>query len=327
MNANFQPAFATRADADQDVVTGKDMPLVSIVIPAYNHADYLDEAIQSILNQDYPNIELIVLDDGSTDNTCEVLKKYGDAFHYETHKNMGQANTLNKGWQMSRGDVLAYLSADDVLLPKAVSTSIGYLHDDIVLTYCDFNLIDPDSKIIRRVSAADFNYLDMFTKCICQPGPGAFMTRAGFEAAGLWDNTLRQMPDYEYWLRLGLVGNFKKIPEVLASFRVHDESQTFAKSDENKANEPVKVIRGFIESHKLPPILKAHSDEALSNAYLISAQLHIRSNRFGRGLENLKASFSCYPRIVFKSRTYRVLFNSLFNHFLHRLGRLKNRFM
>lgn len=325
MNANSPVVFATRTDADGGAVTGKDMPLVSIVIPAYNHANYLDEAIRSVLNQDYPNIELIVLDDGSTDNTRDVLEKYGDAFHYETHKNMGQANTLNKGWQMSRGEVLSYLSADDVLLPNAVSTSVGYLRDDIVLTYCDFNLIDPDSKIIRRVSAPDFNYLEMFTKCICQPGPGAFMTRAGFEKAGLWDNSLRQMPDYEYWLRLGLVGSFKRIPEVLASFRVHDESQTFAKSDENKANEPVKVISGFIENHDLTPMLRAYSDEALSNAYLVSAQLHIRSNRFGRGLENLQASFIRYPRIVLKSRTYRVLFNSLFNHLLHRLGRLKNR--
>ena len=110
-------------------------PLVSIVIPAYNHATYLDEAIQSILKQDYPNIELIVLDDGSTDNTRAVLAKYAGMFHWETHKNMGQANTLNKGWQMSKGEVLSYLSADDVLLPHAVSTSMKYLRGDVVLTY------------------------------------------------------------------------------------------------------------------------------------------------------------------------------------------------
>ena len=297
---------------------------MSIVIPAYNHANYLDEAIQSVLKQDYPNIELIVLDDGSTDNTREVLEKYSDIFLWETHQNMGQANTLNKGWQMSNGEILSYLSADDVLLPHAVSTSIKYLRDNTVLTYCDFNMIDPDSKIIRRVSAPEFNYFDMFTKYICHPGPGVFMTRGAFESAGLWDSSLRQMPDFDYWLRLGLVGSFNRIPEVLASFRVHDESQTHAKADERKADEPVNIIRRFIATQELPPELKMHSNEALGNAYLISAQLHIRSYRFGRGIENLKVSFSLTPKIFLKFRTYRVLFNSMFNHLLHNLGRLKN---
>lgn len=302
------------------------LPLVSIIIPAYNHANYLDEAIQSVLKQDYPNIELIVLDDGSTDNTREVLGKYGDTFQWETHKNMGQANTLNKGWQISNGVVLSYLSADDVLLPHAVSTAMKYLHDDdVVLVYCDFNLIDPSSKIIRRVMAPEFNYLDMFTKCICQPGPGAFMTRVAFEKAGLWDSSLRQIPDLEYWLRLGLIGNFKRIPEVLASFRVHEESQTHAKSDERKADEPVNVIRDFIEHQKLPPSLTVHSSEALSNAHLLSAQIHIRAHRFGRGAENLREAFLLYPRIILKLRTYRVLLNALLNHLLHKLARIKNK--
>lgn len=301
-------------------------PLVSIIIPAYNHANYLDEAIQSVLKQDYPNIELIVLDDGSTDNTREILGKYGDAFQWESHKNMGQANTLNKGWQMSKGEVLSYLSADDALLPHAVSTSLKHLHDNIVLTYCDFNLIDPASKTIRRVFAPEFNYVDLFRKCICHPGPGVFMTRKAFEKAGLWNSSFRQMPDYDYWLRLGLVGNFKRIPEVLAAFRVHDESQTHAKADERKADESVNIIQGFIKNQKLAAWLEAYANEALSNAHLISAQLHIRANRYMRGIENLKKAFSLYPRLFFSLRTYRVIWNCFFNHLLHKLARIKNRF-
>ena len=74
-------------------------PLVSIVIPAYNHAGYLDEAIGSVLNQDYPRVELLVLNDGSTDGTPAVLEKYGRSFYWETQPNMGQAATLNKGWR------------------------------------------------------------------------------------------------------------------------------------------------------------------------------------------------------------------------------------
>src|SRR5882762_7034204 len=116
-------------------------PLVSIVVPCYNQADYLEQAIKSVLSQDYPGIELIVLDDGSTDDTRAVLALYAGKFHYETHANIGQARTLNKGWGMSKGRFLSYLAADDFLLPGAVRTSVEKLIADpkIVLTYCDFN--------------------------------------------------------------------------------------------------------------------------------------------------------------------------------------------
>lgn len=300
------------------------MRLVTIVIPCYNHAGYLERAIASVLNQTYENVELIVLDDGSTDNTREVLERYGDAFHWESHENMGQANTLNKGWQMAKGDVLSYLSADDELLPDAVATSLHYLQDDVVLTYCDFNLFDSSSRLIRKVSAPEFDYLAMFSQLICQPGPGAFMTREAFQAAGLWNNTYRQMPDYEYWLRLGLQGRFVRIPEVLACFRVHEESQTFAVADEEKAIEPLRVISGFIESENLPLEILELKGVALSNAWIFVAQLQIRAGRFLKGAQALRQAFILYPRNFIQVRTARILLNSLFNRSLHRLERWKN---
>src|SRR5690349_6912099 len=97
-----------------------EQPLVSIVIPSYNHARYLAAAIESVLAQDHPRVELIVIDDGSTDGSAAVLEKYRGRFHWEVQRNQGQAATMNRGWRLSRGEILAYLSADDVLLPQAV---------------------------------------------------------------------------------------------------------------------------------------------------------------------------------------------------------------
>src|SRR6266853_3642543 len=127
-------------------------PLVSIVVPCYNQADYLEQAIESVLSQDYSEIELIVLDDGSSDDTRAVLAPYAGKFRYETHSNMGQARTLNKGWGMSKGEFLSYLAADDFLLPGAVRTAVEKLvvSPRIVLTYCDFNVIDPKSRVLRQ---------------------------------------------------------------------------------------------------------------------------------------------------------------------------------
>ena len=292
--------------------------LVSVVIPAYNHAGYLDEAIESVLGQDYLNLELIVLDDGSTDNTREVLEKYGNQFHWETHENIGQAETLNKGWRMSKGKILAYLSPDYVLALNAVSTSVEHLmaNPDAVMTYCDYYLIDENSKIIRRVSAPDFDYQEMVVKFINPPGPGAFFRRSGFAAAGLWNSSFKLSPDYDYWLRLGLQGRLLRIPEVLASFRVHEESQSFAIADKEKSEEYVRVISNYYETQPVSPGVLAAKDEALSNAYIFTARSHIRSKRYLLGLKRLYKGLSLYPKNL-TIRTARIIAHGLLNHVRH----------
>ena len=294
------------------------LPLVSIVIPTYNHAAYLAEAVQSVLAQGYPNTELIVLDDGSTDDTRAVLERYGNRFYWETQENMGQAETLNKGWRMSKGGILAYLSPDDILAPNAVSTSVKHLLKDpnVVMTYCDYDLIDADSVFVRRVRAPDFNYRDVVVRFVCPPGPGAFFLRSAFEAAGPWDGALRQIPDYEFWLRLGLQGRALKIPEVLASFRVHGGSQTFAEADEKKSEEYVDVISAYYRSRRVPPDVLEAKDEALSNAYIFAARSHLRSKRYARGLSRLSKGLRLYPRNT-SIRTARVIGHGLFNHIRH----------
>jgi glycosyltransferase involved in cell wall biosynthesis len=296
-------------------------PLVSIVVPVYNQGQYLDEALQSLLAQTYRNIEIIVLDDGSTDTTYEVLEKYTGRLYWESQPNMGQSRTLNKGWQMAKGDLLSYLSGDDALLPDAIATSVEYLagHPKAVLTYGDFNLIDPDSRFIRRVITPDFDFHRMITDVVCPPGPGPLFRRSAFERAGLWDSRYRQMPDYEYWLRLGLEGEFVRIPRVLANFRVHESSQTFSQTTEDRAEEPVRIIRGFFERPSLPDDVRALRTKALSRAYLVSAQLHIRSGRLGSGWRNIRRAVTISPTSILRAGSARMMANALVNRIGHRL--------
>jgi len=296
-------------------------PLVSIVIPSYNHGRYLEAAIDSILAQDYPRVELIVIDDGSTDGSPEVLKKYGTRFHWEIQPNQGQVATLNKAWLMSRGEILAWLGADDLLLPDAVSTSVKHLtaSPDVVLTYCDFNLIDPKGRFIRRVRTPEFRYSDMVVKAACPPGPGAFFRRSAFLTTGLWDSSLKIMLDYDYWLKLGLQGPFLRIPRVLALYRVHPGQETFSTMDESKAAEPVRVIARLLENPALPADLGKLKNKALSNAHLTSAQLHFRGHRYRPGLRSLQQAFSLWPRNIFTWRMVRIALNVLFNRTVYRL--------
>lgn len=292
--------------------------LVSVVIPAYNHGTYLEAAIRSVLDQDYPRVELIVIDDGSTDNTREVLRKYKGLFHFESQPNSGQVVTLNKGWQMSRGDILAYLSADDLLLQGAISSAVRCLEEnsDAVLVYCDFNLIDPNSEFVRRVTTPDFDYGEMVSKFLCPPGPGAFFRRSAFEKAGLWNTSFRQMPDHEYWLRLGLCGRFVRIPTVLAAFRVHPTSLTFITSS---PDEPIKIIKHYFGRTDISDEIRALKNKALSNAHLVSAQLHFRAGCYRLGAVSLRDAFILDRTNFYTLMLLRRVANVLFNRVGHKV--------
>jgi glycosyltransferase involved in cell wall biosynthesis len=296
-------------------------PVVSIVVPAYNHARYLTEAIESILNQDYEHIELIVLDDGSTDMTSVILQNYGNRFHWESQNNMGQANTLNKGWRMAKGEILAYLSADDALLPKAVSTAVACLQSnpDAVLCYPDFQLIDHRSRVIRHVAAPEYDYKEMVTKLICAPGAGAFFRRSAYAVAGEWDPTLRQFPDYEYWLRLGLHGTFIHIHEYLAAFRVHEESQSFAQVTVDRAEEALRLIMKYYELLGLPAEIISARSRSLASANIVAAQFHLRSGRYTDAFIRVKNAIVLSPRTLLSPRVLRMLGNGLVNRPLHRI--------
>jgi glycosyltransferase involved in cell wall biosynthesis len=298
-----------------------DMPLVSIVIPAYNHGKYLQEAIESVLSQDYPRIELIVLDDGSTDNTRQVLEEFGSRFYWETHGNMGQAATLAKGWGIAKGEILAYLSADDRYEDFAVSASVEVLqnHPEAVATYCNFNLIDPSSRIIRTAILPAFDYCKMFVEVLCPVGPGAFFRRTAYELVGPWDPTFRQMPDYDFWLRLGLVGTFIRIPRVLAGFRVHEDSQTYSVTSVERAMEPVIIVNRLLSNESLSKHHVQLGNAALANAELVSAQLHFRSGRYRIGTDSLLRALRLNWASVCTFQTLHRIANSVVNRFGHKL--------
>jgi glycosyltransferase involved in cell wall biosynthesis len=295
--------------------------LVSIVIPCYNQGNYLRQAIESVLSQDYPRIELIVLDDGSTDDTQAVLATYAGRFHYESHANKGQAWTLNKGWGMSKGEILSYLAADDFLLPGAVTKSVGKLIEapEIVLTYCDFDRIDPESRVLWRVRTPEFSYRDLAVKIICQPGPGAFFRRDAFERAGFWNEQVRFVPDYDYWLRLGLEGAFARIPEVLAAYRMHDRSQSLAPINPGSADETVNIVSAHFRNHRLPAAIVQAESEARSNAHIVAARQHLRSGRFLAALKHMHQAFVLHPQSYLRLRNWRLVANGLFNRIGYKL--------
>jgi glycosyltransferase involved in cell wall biosynthesis len=294
-------------------------PLVSIVIPAYNGMPYLEEAIESVLAQDYPNVELIVLDDGSKDETAEFLKKYQDKFHFETHPNMGQAATLNKGWAMCKGEILGYLSADDMLTPDAVRISVQeFLKDsEIVLTYPDYTLVDTKSRFIRTVEAPDYDYHKMIFGVTCQVGVGAFFLRNAYDKIGGWNPKYRFVSDYEFQIRLASTGSFRRIHKVLGSFRIHPGSASFSSADFSKAEE-IKILMEQVLNSTNDLILQQRRNEILSKAVLISGRTHWRAGRYRIGFNYFIQSLRLFPKNFLRIGTYKLVFNALLNRMFHK---------
>jgi glycosyltransferase involved in cell wall biosynthesis len=249
------------------------LPLVSIVTPAYNRASFLEETIQSILRQDYPHIEYIVLDDGSTDNTRELLQRYTGQIVWESHPNMGETRTVNKGWRMVRGEIISVVNSDDPLLPGAVATAVEFMqsHPDILVAYPDWAQIGPDSQVIEFIRVPEYDYLYMLRFHQCIVGPGAFIRRKSFELADGRDPDFRYVADFDYWLRLGLHGSFARIPKTLATFRVHTDSVSFSDTGTTMADEHIHMMQKFYSRPSLPLQVIEVRPESFSWAHYVAA--------------------------------------------------------
>lgn len=250
----------------------KNQQLVTVITPAYNRASFLEETILSVLNQDYPNLEYIVLDDGSTDDTLKLIKKYKNKLVWSSHKNMGEARTVNKGIKMAHGDIIGIINSDDPLLSGAVSTIVQYMtnNPDILVVYPDWNMIDSDGIIIQHMITKPYDYSYMISRHYCLPGPGTFFKKSlAIQLKGR-DSQFTYVSDFDFWLRAGLLGKFARIPKTLATFRLHSDSASASMQGPTMAQEHIKLVNKIYSIPGLPPEVVRKKNEAYCTAYYIA---------------------------------------------------------
>ena len=260
------------------------VPLVSIVIPVYNQASYLAQTIESVLAQDHPNVECIVVDDGSTDDSATVAARYGGRLLLMRQANGGQALAINAGFRRSRGDYVGYLSSDDTIDPTLVSRAMVFFADQpqqSMVVFPKYRTIDPNNALMNAECPSFDGVKQMVEQFRCNIGPGALFSRETMRTLNGWNPDYRQIPDYEFWLRAARIASFHQLSAVLSSFRVHAGSQTFAPSSFAKADESIRLASD-LDAALLPAGLDSHRFRA--SAFVYSACLHLRSRRFAIGM-------------------------------------------
>ena len=284
-------------------------PLVSIVTPTFNQADYLAETIDSVLAQDYPNIEYIVLDDGSSDGTKDVLQKYVGRVRFESQANMGQARTLNKGWGLCHGKYIGYLSSDDILARDAITKLVAALEKDpeIAVVYPDCDLINPRSEIIKRKVCRHFDYESLVIGQECHIGPGALFRKDIYDVVGGWQPDLKLAPDREFWMRVGLHGKFLMLDESLAGYRMHTGSISYFEKRPEVAAEYIRVLDNYFLRPDVPSSILTRKDEAYSNAMIVIARFHLRSGDIKGGLKKYSEAIRLFP----ENKSARTIFGLL----------------
>lgn len=207
-------------------------PKVSVVIPTYNHARFLPYAIESVLNQSYPNLEVFVIDDGSTDGTAQIVKPYISKINYIYKGNGGTPNALNHGLSRVTGKYVCWLSADDALIGEKVSKQVGLMESDPSLgfSYTSFVVIDADGNKQYDVNSAYFsNKQEMVTKlmegCFIN-GSSVMMRCSALEKIGYFDESLPQAHDYDLWFRFLRHYSCGFLAEPLLAYRWHGENMS-----------------------------------------------------------------------------------------------------
>ena len=246
---------------------------VSIITPVYNQAKFLEETIRSVLSQDYPGIEYVVLDDGSTDETSEVIKPYLDQLKYIRHDNIGESKTVNKGYRRCTGDIVGVVNSDDPLFTSdAVSQIVRCFQDnpDTLAVYPDWVSIDESGRILNRIELRQYSIETMLREFNVGLGPGMFIKRSALEAIGYRNESIKYTGDLDVSFRLALLGRITHLSQFLATHRVHGGAASSMGKGAVMANEVVRLSKVSLESPLLPRALLDEKKKILGEAYLVS---------------------------------------------------------
>ncbi len=276
-------------------------PLVSIITPSYNQATYLEETILSVLDQDYPCLEYIIIDGGSTDGSREIIQRYSHRLrHWSSQPDQGQAEAINKGLALAQGEVIGWLNSDDVYLPGAIASAVNGLlcNPEWALIHGDVVAIDGKGSTINLLHYREYVLEDLMCFNIIGQ-PATFFPRWAMEKAGFLDPEYHLLLDHQYWLRLAQHGGIGYIREHWAKARFHPEAKNVALAS-GFGREAFTIL----EWMRLDPLLAARFNpikkKAMAGAYWLNGRYLSEAGAAKPAVNSFAKSIVANPSFVLK---------------------------
>jgi glycosyltransferase involved in cell wall biosynthesis len=279
-------------------------PLVSIITPSYNQAQYLEQTLRSVLAQSYTPIEYLVVDGGSQDGSVDVIRSYQDLISWWiSEPDHGQAEAINKGFQRAQGEIIAWLNSDDLYLPGAVAIAVSALQADPTLgmVFGDAITIDGDGHFIHKLCLDDWGLDDLLGfRIICQPA--VFMRRSVLQQAGTLDPSYHFMLDHQLWLRLARLAPIRHISEqqgLLAAARIHAGAKNVAQAA-GFGQEALRILKWIEQQPDLAAIIAGRRRRIEAGAYRLNARYLLDADQPGPALRAYGQALAANPAFALK---------------------------
>ncbi len=297
-------------------------PLVSIITPSYNQAAYLGYTLRSVLGQDYPRVEYIVIDGGSTDGSVDVLRRYASRLAYwVSEPDRGQADALRKGFARAQGAILAWLNSDDMYAPGAIAAAVRALqqHPDAGWVVGDDLSVDPAGRPFHHHRVGPWGLPRLMTFHML-PQPAVFFRRALYEQVGGVDASFRFLMDHHLWLRMARVaGPPVYVPRVLAFARYHPQAKNLAQAA-GFGDEALRLARWLSTDPAYAAVFRPRRRAVWAGAHRFAARYWLDGGHPWRALSHYLRAWAWHPPTAARE-AHRLLFAVLAGLGLARLGR------
>jgi glycosyltransferase involved in cell wall biosynthesis len=295
-------------------------PLISVIIPTYNHGQFIEEAVESVLAQTYKNFEVIVVDDGSTDNTREILKKYERGITYIFQNNKGVSSARNHGLSIAKGEVIAFLDSDDVWLPEKLSSQLKIMQGEhsIGLVGCGSYVMDYLGNVEREWVPKHYKSQEEFLQQLSirniLHNPSCMLVKKEcFNRAGFFNECLQFGEDWDMWLRIAKHYKVDFAERPLMKFRKHGFSKSYKRVKIIESN-ITKIIRDNLSQDQ-----ERIKRKAYSLMYIDLANLCLSENRkFSSTIYALRALWSYPVKISTDDNKFSLLIRSILPDILYR---------
>ena len=251
----------------------RERPLVSIVTPSFNQVQFLEQTITSVLEQDYPLIEYLVVDGNSTDGSQAIIKKYEKKIAWwVSESDQGQAEAINKGIKHAKGEIVAWLNSDDYYLPGAVTKAVAAFqnHPSFSFVYGDVLAVDADGCQINKLHYYQMDLIDLMRFNIIGQ-PSVFIRREILNKIGFLDPSLLYLLDHQLWLRLAQQAPIQYLPEMLSAARFHSQSKNVAQASAF-GEEAYRIINWVQHNSKLNGLFEKDKNKIWAGAHRINAR-------------------------------------------------------